>query len=139
MAGCYNAAMPDGPTIILTLKILVGAVTLLLAASLAAIAVGRKRLHGRINVAFFVLTITTVLGFETLLRFGLDITSTFSDEARRMLVIHLWFAVPSAVLLPVMLFSGLKRKRGFHVAVGCLFLAFWIGTFVTGVFGLPHQ
>ena len=39
--------------VILALKIAVGAVTVLLAASLVALAAGRPRLHGRINTVFF--------------------------------------------------------------------------------------
>ena len=29
--------------------------------------------------------------------------------------------------------------RSVHIALGLLFLVLWIGTFVTGVFYLPHQ
>jgi hypothetical protein len=130
--------VPDGPTVILTLKILVSAVTVLFAASLVAIASGRKRLHGWINRVFFALTVTTVIGFELLLRLGTDVTATFSDEAKAALRVHLYFAVPSALLLPVMLVLGLTHRRTAHVAVGILFLVLWAGTFVTGVFFLPH-
>ena len=45
--------------VILTLKILVGTVTLLLIASVVALRQGRPRLHGRINRVFFVLTMQT--------------------------------------------------------------------------------
>ncbi|OWK37639.1 DUF420 domain-containing protein [Fimbriiglobus ruber] len=130
--------MPTGPEIILTLKVLVTAVTVLFAASLWAIATGRRKLHGRINTVFFVLTLTTVLGFELLIRLGTDITSQFSDEAKRALTIHLYFAVPSALLLPVQLYTGVTHRRSFHIAVGTLFLILWTGTFVTGLFFLPH-
>lgn len=130
--------MPTGPQIILTLKVLVTAVTVLFAVAVWAIATGRKKLHGRINTAFFILTMTTVVGFEVLLRLGTDVTSTFSPEQKRALLIHLCFAVPSAVLLPVMLFLGSRHLRRAHVAVGILFTLLWIGTFVTGVFFLPH-
>jgi uncharacterized membrane protein YozB (DUF420 family) len=123
----------------LTLKVLVSAVTLLFAASLVAIASGRRRLHGRINRVFFALTMLTVFGFEGLLRLGLDASSAFTPDARRALSIHLCFAVPAAVLLPVMLFSGLKRRRAFHVGCGSVFLVLWLGTFITGVFWIPHQ
>ncbi|HEY2786062.1 MAG TPA: hypothetical protein VGJ05_13930 [Fimbriiglobus sp.] len=129
--------MPDGPTIILTLKILVSAVTVLFAGSLVALATGRTRLHGLINKIFFALTISTVFGFELLLRLGTDVAATFSDEAKAALRVHLCFAVPSASLLPVMLISGVKRRRTFHISVGVGFLALWTGTFVTGVFFLP--
>lgn len=131
--------MPDGPTIILTLKVLVTAVTVLFAGSLVALAGGRIRLHGLLNKVFFALTLTTVLGFELLLRLGTDVTSQFSEEARAALRVHLYFAVPSALLLPVMLISGVKRRRAVHISVGVGFLALWTGTFVTGVFFLPHR
>mgnify|MGYP000541238759 CR=1 FL=1 len=131
--------MPDSATIILTLKILVSAVTLLYAAAIAAILSGRKRLHGRLNTAFFILTLTTVIGFELLLRFGLNASATFSPEAMQALRIHLGFAVPSALLLPVMFVLGIKHMKRTHMAVGVLFTILWIGTFVTGVFFLPHS
>jgi uncharacterized membrane protein YozB (DUF420 family) len=131
--------MPTGPQIILTLKVLVTVVTVLLAVALWAIATGRKRLHGRINRVFFVLTLTTVVGFELLLRVGTDVSASFSDAARQALRVHLWFAVPSALVLPVMLLSGVRHWRTLHLTCGVLFLVLWIGTFVTGVFFLPHD
>ena len=129
--------MPTGPQIILTLKVLVAAVTALLVASLVALALGRPKWHGRINTAFFVLTMSTVVGFEVLLQF-IDVSATFDDEARRALRVHLWFAVPSAVLLPVMLFTGKTKRKAAHVAFAAAFAIMWMGTFVTGVFFLPH-
>ena len=129
--------MPTGPQIILTLKILVAAVTVLFAASLVALATGRPRLHGKINTAFFVLTMVTVAGFEVLLQF-VDVSATFDDEARRALRVHLWFAVPSALLLPVMLYTGKTRRKTAHIAFAAVFAIMWVGTFVTGVFFLPH-
>lgn len=131
--------MLTGPQIILTLKVLVAAVTVLFVASLVALAAGRKRLHGRINWVFFILTITTVLGFELLLRLGTDVTSQFSDDARHALRIHLGFSVPSAVFLPVMLLTGAKRRREVHILLGVAFAVLWTGTFVTGIFFLPHE
>lgn len=131
--------MPSGPEIILILKILVSAVTVLFAASIIALALKRVRLHGRINRVFFALTITTVLGFELLLRLGTDVTAQFSDAAREALRVHLCFAVPSALLLPVLLLTGIKRRRSWHVPLGVLFALLWIGTFVSGVFFLPHE
>ena len=130
--------MPSGAEIIVTLKVLVAAVTVLFAASIWAIAKGHKRLHGRINRVFFFLTMATVIGFESLLRFGIDVTSTFSESARQALQIHLKFAVPSAVLLPVMLLTGIKHWRRLHVPLAIVFTLLWIGTFITGVFFLPH-
>ncbi len=131
--------MPTGPEIILTLKILVAAVTVLFAASIVAIAMKHKRLHGRINVAFFILTMTTVVGFELLLRLGADTTAHFSDAARDALRVHLRFAIPAALLLPIMLYSGLKQYKQLHVPLGILFSILWGGTFVTGLFFLPHE
>lgn len=130
--------MPTGPEIILTLKVLVTAVTVLLAAAVAAVATGRKKLHGRLNTAFFVLTMTTVLGFEVLLRLGTDVSASFSPEARQALRVHLCFAVPSAVLLPLMLWSGATGRRRLHLPLSAVFGVLWVGTFVTGVFFLPH-
>jgi hypothetical protein len=129
--------VPSGPQIILTLKILVAAVTVLFAMSLVALAMKKPRLHGRINTVFFVLTMLTVLGFEVLLQF-VDVTEKFTPEALQALRIHLWFAVPSAVLLPVMLFTGLTGRKTVHVVFAVAFAIMWTGTFVTGVFFLPH-
>lgn len=131
--------MPTGPEIILTLKVLVTAVTVLLAAAVWAIATGRRKLHGRLNTLFFVLTMTTVVGFEVLLRLGSDVTATFSPEARQALRVHLSFAVPSAGLLPLMLWSGMTGRRRVHVPLAAVFSVLWLGTFVTGVFFLPHD
>ena len=131
--------MPSGPEIILTLKVLVATVTVLFAAAMAALIAGNKKLHGRINTVFFVLTLLTVFGFEVLLRLGTDVTSQFSDEARRALRVHLYFAVPAAVILPVQFVLGVKGYKKAHVPLGLLFAVLWAGTFVTGVFFLPHQ
>ena len=130
--------MPTGPQIILSLKVLVTAVTVLLVASLVALAMKRPRLHGRINVVFFALTMLTVVGFEVLLQFFVDVSATFDESAREALRTHLYFAIPSAVLLPVMLFTGLARRKAVHVSLGVAFAVVWAGTFVTGVFYLPH-
>jgi hypothetical protein len=37
-----------------------------------------------------------------------------------------------------MLLTGKARRRGAHVAFGAAFGVTWAGTFVTGVFFLPH-
>jgi hypothetical protein len=129
----------SGPAIILTLKVLVSVVTVLFAAAVWAIATKRKKLHGRINTVFFVLTLTTVVGFELLLRLQGNVTEHFSPAQRQALLIHLCFAVPSAVLLLVMMGSALLKWKRFHVACGVLFTVLWLGTFVTGVFFLPHD
>ena len=112
--------------------------TVLFVASLVAILLKRPRLHGQINVAFFSLTMLTVVGFEVLLLF-VDVSATFDDAARSALGVHLWFAIPSAILLPVMLFTGKTRRRATHVAFGLAFAVLWTGTFVTGIFFLPHS
>lgn len=129
--------MPTGPQIILTLKILVAAVTLLLLASFVALLMKRPRLHGQINTVFFVLTMLTVVGFEALLQF-VDVSTTFDEVARQALRVHLRFAIPSALLLPVMLFTGKTRRKRVHIAFGVVFAVLWAGTFVTGIFFLPH-
>jgi len=126
-------------SVIITLKIAVSAVTLLLLASLAALVAGNKQLHGRINVIFFILTLTTVLGFEVVIRLiNPELTAGFSDEARRALTLHLCFSVPAAIILPVMLITG-KRYPRLHRALSVLFAALWAGTFISGVFFLPHS
>jgi len=130
--------MLTGPEIILTLKVLVSAVTVLLVASIAAVLSGRKRLHGQINTVFFILTLTTVLGFELLIRLGTDITAGFSDEARQALRIHLFFSIPSALLMPVMLWSGWTGRRWLHRPLAAVFALLWLGTFLTGVLFLPN-
>jgi FtsH-binding integral membrane protein len=130
--------MLTGPQIILTLKVLVIAVTGLLLASLVALAMKRPRLHGQINTLFFVLTLATVIGFEVLLQF-VNVSANFDDSARRALRIHLWFSVPSALLLPVMFYTGKTHRRTTHIACAIAFSLLWTGTFVTGVVFLPHQ
>src|SRR5262245_39183861 len=119
--------MPTGPQIILTLKVLVAAVTVLFVASLVALACGRRRLHGKINTVFFILTVATVIGFEVLLQF-VDVTAAFDEEALRALRVHLCFAVPSALLLPVMLLTGKTGYKAAHVAFGTAFGVMWAGT-----------
>ena len=131
--------MPSGPEIILTLKVLVTAVTVLFAAAVAAVVAGNKRLHGRLNTAFFALTLTTVFGFELLIRLGTDVTASFSPEARAALRVHLSFALPAAALLPVMFWSGWTGRRRLHLPLAVAFTVLWAGTFVTGVFFLPHN
>ena len=129
--------MPTGPEIILTLKALVAAVTAILLASLAALAVGKPRWHGRLNTAFFVLTLSTVAGFEVLLQF-VDVSGTFDPAAREALRVHLYFAVPSAILLPAMFASGWTGRKRLHLVLAAGFAVLWTGTFITGVFFLPH-
>jgi hypothetical protein len=135
----YNLAMPTGPDILLTLKVLVTAVTLVFAAAIAAIASGRKKLHGRLNTLFFALTATTVVGFEVLLRAGVDVSSTFSPETRQALRIHLGFALPAALLMPLMLWSGATGRRRLHLPLAVAFTLLWAGTVYTGLVTLPHR
>lgn len=131
--------MPSGSTIILSLKILVTVVTVLFVASLAALAARKVRLHGRINIAFFLLTVSTVFAFELLLRIGTDVTSQFSPDAKKWLRIHLLFSIPATILLPIQFVCGIKGYRKAHVPLGILFTVLWLGTFVTGVIFLPHE
>jgi uncharacterized membrane protein YozB (DUF420 family) len=129
----------DGPLVILILKLAVGAVTVLLVASLLALARGNIRLHGRINLVFATLTLTAVLSLELLVRvIDPGVFDYFDAATRQALRIHLSFSIPSALLLPAMLYTGLKHYRNVHVALAVLFSVLWAGTFVTGVFFLPH-
>lgn len=129
--------MPTGPAIILTLKVLVTAVTVLLLGSLAALSAGRPRLHGRLNTLFLVLTLSTVAGFEVALQF-VDVKAAFDEPTRAALRVHLWFAVPAAVLIPVMWGLGRAGRKRAHLALAAAFAVLWAGTVVTGVFYLPH-
>lgn len=114
--------------------------TVLFAASLVAVARGRTRLHGRINLAFFVLTLTALLGLEAVTRClspGLFDEYFAAYPARRQaLYVHLGFALPAAVVLPFMLYTGLRRLRRWHLTLAVLFGVLWLGTFVTGTFFL---
>jgi hypothetical protein len=38
-----------------------------------------------------------------------------------------------------MLLTGVRRQRRLHIGLGMVFLVLWTGTFITGVFFLPHQ
>jgi hypothetical protein len=125
-----------GPQIILTLKVLVVTVTVLLLASLVALLLKRPRLHGHINTVFFVLTMLTVAAFEALLQW-IDVSAAFDDAARQALRTHLWFSVPSALLLPAMIVTGKMRLKRLHLALAAVFLLLWTGTVITGL-GLPN-
>ncbi|MCX7664292.1 MAG: hypothetical protein N2112_01950 [Gemmataceae bacterium] len=125
--------------VILGLKIAVGAVTLIFLASTISILLKKKKLHGLLNTIFFALTMTAVIAFEVIIRFILpDLTAQFSPEAKRALGIHLFFSIPSALLLPAMLWTGKKHHR-LHVPLAVVFSTLWIGTVVTGIFFLPHD
>ena len=129
----------SGPNIILGLKVAVVAVTLLLLASLAALALGKIRLHGRINLVFFVLTLTALIAFEVVIRFlNPNAFDYFRPQDHLALSIHLCFSVPSALLMPFMLYTGLSHRRTAHLILAGVFGVLWVGTFITGVFFLPH-
>jgi len=128
-----------GPEVILTLKIAVCAVTLLLLSALIALARGNYWLHGRINMVFFVLTVTALVGLELVARvIDPSLFDYFDDRTRRILAIHLCFSLPSAAIMPVMLFTGLTHRRRLHLTLAGVFAVLWTGTVVTGVFFLPH-
>src|SRR5438552_12202904 len=94
-----------GPEVILVLKVAVCAVTLLLLTALIGVARGNYWLHGRINMVFFVLTVTALFGLELVARvIDPALFDYFDERTRRILAIHLCFALPSAALMPVMLF-----------------------------------
>jgi uncharacterized membrane protein YozB (DUF420 family) len=134
--------VPPAGTLILILKIAVIVVTVLLVGSLAALARGNYTLHGRINIAVFVLTVAALLGLELiaqLLSPGLFDEHFERYQARSALHVHLSFSLPAAALLPLMLFTGLTRRRNLHVPIGVVFLVLWTGTVITGVFFLPHD
>jgi hypothetical protein len=128
--------------VILTLKVAVVAVTVLLLLSLLALYKGKQRLHGRINIVFFILTIAALFGLEVIARLmspGLFNEFLERHDARDALWVHLSFSMPAAVLLPFMLFSGLRHRRNLHIVMSVVFAVLWTGTFITGVFFLPHE
>lgn len=132
-----------GPQVLLTLKALVITVTVLFACSLIALARGNFRLHGRINTAFFFLTMAAVVGFEVAVHLAWpDLSSEFFSETgivRQPLLVHLWFSIPAAIFLPFMLYTGKTGRGTIHICLSVLFSVLWIGTFITGVFYLPHD
>ena len=132
--------MLTGPNVILALKVAVAAVTVLLLTSLAALLLGKVRLHGRINIVFFALTVTALLAFEVIVRFiNPNLFDYFDDGMRLALFVHLCFSIPAALLLPVMLFTGLRGYYTVHLILAFVFSVLWIGTFVTGIFFLSHK
>lgn len=132
--------MLTGPHVILTLKVAVATVTVLLLLSLIALYRGNTWLHGRINIAFFILTMTALIGLELIVRLiNPEIFSYLNEGSlRTALMIHLSFSLPAAALLPAMLFTGLTHRRRIHLVLATVFSVLWIGTFVTGIFFLPH-
>ncbi len=133
--------MLTAETVLLTLKIAVVAVTILLAVSLTALARGNYRLHGRLNLVFFILVLVALLGFELVAQLvnpGMLREFLRQQDALIAFYIHLGFSVPAALVLPAMLWTGLRHSRSIHISLGVVFLVLWSGTFVTGVFFLPH-
>jgi hypothetical protein len=131
--------MLTGPDVVITLKGAVLAVTALFLLSLAALIRGQYRLHGRINMLFFVLTVAALLGLEVIARLiDPEIFSYFENdpELKRALSIHLRFSLPAAVLMPVMLYTGLTHRRTIHLLLAAVFSVLWTGTFITGIFFL---
>ena len=131
-----------GPNVILALKIAVSLVTLLLASAILAVRRGKFRLHGQLNIVFVSLTVTTLIVFEVAIRLVKpDIYDYIKADPLlfQRLKIHLWFSVPAAIMMPLMLWSGLKRHAKLHRAAAVLFLVVWMLTFLTGVFFLPHK
>jgi len=130
-----------GPDVILALKVAVATVSVLLLASLVALWRGDVRLHGRINLAFFALTVAALVAFEVVIRV-VDprlFAYIYGDPALlATLRLHLCFAVPSALLMPVMLYTGLTRRRRLHLILAAVFGILWTATFITGIFFLPH-
>lgn len=131
------------PLVVIILKIAVIAVTVLFLASLVALARGNYRLHGRINTVFFILTMAAVVGLELTVHIVWPQLSSefFAADGpwRQPLTIHLCFSVPAAILLPIMLYTGRTGRGTVHTLLSVLFSLLWIGTFVTGVFYLPHD
>jgi hypothetical protein len=122
------------------LKVAVIAVTVLLFASLLALARGNYRLHGRINTVFFALTMIAVIGLEVLVQMSdrqLFDYLLAEPETRWRLQVHLCFSLPAAVVMPIMLFTGWTGRRDVHLFLAGAFAVLWIGTFVTGIFFLP--
>ena len=116
--------MFNGPAVILVLKIAVSAVTLLLAASLLA------------------LTYATLFGLELLIRLIQPNVFAFiqdNPDSLARLRLHLGFAIPAALMMPVMLWTGYYGPRRVHLTLAGLFGIVWLGTWLTGVIGLPHD
>lgn len=132
--------MLTGPNIILGLKVAVAAVTVILLGSLLALWRGQYRLHGRLNLVFFSLTLAAVLGFEVIIRIlqpeAFDYIKK-NEQLKQALQVHLCFSVPALLLMPAMLYTGLTHQRRLHLTLAALFAVAWLGTFVTGIFYLP--
>ena len=133
--------MLTGPMVILILKIAVVAVTVLFAASLIMLARGQYRIHGRINTVFFILTATALIGLEVVARIVQPDIFDYIDsdpDLKKHLTIHLSFSLPATAVMPLMLITGYSHRRRLHLSLAALFSVLWTGTFITGVFFLPH-
>src|SRR5262245_4082714 len=98
-----GTAMLTAWHVILLRKIAVAAVAVLVLASLAALARGNYRLHGRINIWFFILALTALLGLEGVARLAEpEMFGRYFKEmkAEAALAVHLTFAIPAAAVLP---------------------------------------
>lgn len=134
--------MINGPAVILVLKVAVTAVTVLLGASLVALRLKKIRLHGVINTVAFGLTYGALMGLELLTRLIQPDVFAFIQEnpdSMTRLRWHLGFAIPAALLMPVMMLTGYRGIRRVHMGLACVFGILWIGTWLTGVIGLPHD
>ncbi len=133
-------ATVDGFQVILALKGAVAVASLLLVLSLVALRAGKVRLHGQINLVFFLAVMATLVGFEVVVRMlqpGIYDWIRQDPHLLTRLRIHLCFAIPSALLLPIMLYTGFGKKSA-HRKLAVLFGILWTGTAITGIFGLPH-
>jgi uncharacterized membrane protein YozB (DUF420 family) len=129
-----------GPNIILTLKWAVAAVTVLLIVAVIAAARGNYRLHGRLNLLFFTLTLMVVFGLEVVVRvLAPEVFDYINSDStlRQALNWHLRFSVPSTFVLPALLYTGLKGYVRVHLSLAACFVVLWCGTFITGIFFLP--
>jgi hypothetical protein len=119
----------SGPHVILILKIAVLSVTAIFLASLVALALGRYRLHGRLNVAFFILTLLALLGLEVVTRLiDPDLFAYMDEDTRQALRRHLLFSLPAVVVLPLMVFTGGTHRRHIHLCLAVVFciLCGWV-------------
>jgi uncharacterized membrane protein YozB (DUF420 family) len=131
----------NGPNVILALKVAVLSVTCLLLGSFFALWRRNYRLHGRINLTFFILTSVALVGLEVVARLidpNLFDYIEADPQLKRALTIHLCFSLPSAAIMPLMLFTGFTHRRRIHLSLAVVFGILWTGTFVTGIFYLPH-
>lgn len=132
--------MVTGPAVVLTLKIAVASVTVILLTSLLALYRGNYRLHGRLNLAFFILTYIVVFGLEFLIRVvDPNMFVYFDGPTRQAFRVHLSFSIPSTVLIPAMYVTGRTGRRRLHLTLAAFFGVAWTGTVVTGLFFLPHN